>query len=32
MSPPMLPSVNDSAIHGSNRVSTFGFTAGWVAR
>ena len=32
MSPPMLPSVNDNAIHGSNRVSTRGRTAGCVAR
>ncbi len=28
MSPPMLPSVNDSAIHGSKRVMTLGFTCG----
>ena len=27
MSPPMLPSVNDSAIHGSKRVMTFGRTS-----
>ena len=30
MSPPMLPSVKLSAIQGSNRVITRGFTAGWV--
>ena len=28
MSPPMLPSLNVSAIHGSKRVSSFGFTCG----
>jgi hypothetical protein len=28
MSPPMLPSLNVSAIHGSKRVMTRGFTSG----
>ena len=32
MSPPMLPSLKLSAIHGSNRVMTRGFTAGCVDR
>ena len=32
MSPPMLPSVKASAIHGSNRLITFGVTARCVAR
>ena len=32
MSPPMLPSLNVSAIHGSNCVMTRGFTSGCVAR
>ena len=32
MSPPMLPSVNDSAIQGSKRLITRGFTSGCVYR
>ena len=32
MSPPMLPSLKLSAIHGSNVVITRGFTSGCVAR
>ena len=32
MSPPMLPSLKVSAIHGSKRVMTRGFTFGCVAR
>ena len=32
MSPPMLPSLKVSAIHGSNCVITRGFTSGCVCR